>query len=429
MRRPTRPLAALAAAILGLPAVAAAQSGAAPRTGGAASRYAVADALADSAPPDAERSVAELAGYLARAGGDDLTRARALYRWVAGHITYDVEGFRSGRPGDPSPEAVLERRTSVCEGFAQLTQALGRAMGLEVQVVSGWSKGYGYTPGQRFEGPTNHAWDAVRIDGTWRLMDPTWGAGYLDESLRFVRRFQDHYFLTEPGEFVFDHLPQDSSWQLLDRPLTAAEYADLVYLRPMFFEAGFRIGNRDRLVLDADGPLTVTLGLTQPEQMTAQVLDASTQRQVDGEFAFVQVDSGEARIDARFPRRGSYLLRVFAKPLGAAGPLEWILDYRVRAGGAPGAVFPTAFEAFGVRGVRLLGPLDGVLRAGRAYTFALRAPGALEVAVVAGGRWTRLVPQGDGFAGEATAEPGTVTVFARYDTTGEYEGLLRYTGR
>jgi len=243
MRRPTRPLAALAAAILGLPAVAAAQSGAAPRTGGAASRYAVADALADSAPPDAERSVAELAGYLARAGGDDLTRARALYRWVAGHITYDVEGFRSGRPGDPSPEAVLERRTSVCEGFAQLTQALGRAMGLEVQVVSGWSKGYGYTPGQRFEGPTNHAWDAVRIDGTWRLMDPTWGAGYLDESLRFVRRFQDHYFLTEPGEFVFDHLPQDSSWQLLDRPLTAAEYADLVYLRPMFFEAGFRIGN------------------------------------------------------------------------------------------------------------------------------------------------------------------------------------------
>lgn len=416
---------------LAVPGVLDAQSAASgPRADSAAVRYAATDALADSAPADVERSVPALAAYLSRAGGDDLTRARAIYRWVARHITYDVEGFRSGRPRDPTPEAVLDRGSAVCEGYARLTQALGKAMGLEVEVVAGWSKGYGYTPGQRFDGPTNHAWNAVRIDGTWRLMDPTWGAGYLNESLQFVRRFQEHFFLAEPAEFVFDHLPEEPRWQLLDRPLSTAAYADLVYLRPAFFELGFRIGDHDRLTIAADSRLTVKIGVSQPVQMMAQLLEAATQRPVDGEFTFVQAGAGDAQIDARFPRAGSYLLRVFAKARGAAGVLDWILDYRVRASaGAADAVFPFAYEAFGSRGVRLLAPLDGVLRAGRRYEFHVRAPGAREVAVVSGGRWTKLVGSGDEFAGGATAERGAITVYARYGTTAEYEGLLRYDGR
>jgi hypothetical protein len=427
----TRLLALLAATALAVPGVLVAQGPAGgPRSDTTAGRYALADALADSAPPRVARSVPSLAAYLAHAGHDDLTRARALYRWVAGHITYDAEGFRSGQPGDLSPEAVLRRGRAVCEGFARLTEALGEAMGLEVEVVSGWSKGYGYVPGQRFGGPTNHAWNAVRIDGQWRLMDPTWGAGYLDESLRFVRQFQEHYFLTKPGDFVFDHLPENPSWQLLDRPLTAAEYADLVYLRPMFFHAGFRIGSQDHLVIAADSRVTVTLGVSQPVAMMAQVLDAASQRPLGGEFAFVQVDSEKARIDTRFPRPGDYLLRVFAKPLGTAGDLDWILDYRVRAArGAPGAVFPTTYEAYGSRRAWLLSPMDGVLRAGQRYRFRLRAPRALEVAVVAGGRWTRLAPQGEEYVGELTAVRGAIVVYAKYRSNADFEGLLRYAGR
>jgi hypothetical protein len=424
-----RPLAILAVTALAFPGGLAAQGeGRSPDRG--AGRYAATDALADSTPPAVERSVPSLAAYLARAGPDHRSRARAIYRWVAGHITYDVEGFRSGHPGDLSPEAVLRRGRSVCEGYAGLVKALGEAMGLEVRVVSGWSKGYGYSPGQRFDGPTNHAWDAVRIDGRWRLMDATWGAGYLDESLRFVRQFQEHYFLTRPEEFVFDHLPEDPTWQLLERPLTASQYADLVYLRPMFFRAGLRIGNHEHLVITADSRLTVTLGVSRRVQMSAQVLAAASQRPLDGEFAFVQVDSGTARIDARFPRPGDYLLRAFAKPLGAAGALDWVLDYRVRVRrGESAAAFPSTYEAFGAHRVRLLSPMDGVLRAGQRYTFRLRAPGALEVAVVAGGRWTRLAVHGEEFAGTATAVRGAVIIYAKYQPSGDFEGLLRYTGR
>jgi hypothetical protein len=59
----------------------------------------------------------------------------------------------------------------------------------------------------------------------------------------------------------------------------------------------------------------------------------------------------------------------------------------------------------------------------------LRAPGALEVAVVAGGRWTRLAARGEEFGGEATAARGAIIVYAKYRSSAEYEGLLRYAGR
>jgi len=424
--KPAQPVAAADTAVaMPTPAVAPTAQAAS-----SAARFRAVDATADATPESAEQSVAALAAYLARAGSDDLTRARAFFRWIAGNIDYDATGFRTGNHGDQSADGVLRSRSSVCEGYARLTEALGAAMGLEVRVVSGWSKGYGYTTGQRFDGPTNHAWNAVRVDGRWRLMDPTWGAGYLDQQGRFVRRFQEHYFLTAPDAFVFDHLPQDPQWQLLDRPVTAEEYVDLAFLRPMFFTAGFRIGSHPRARIAATDRVAITLGTTQPVQMSARVLDAATDRPLEGEFGFVQVAGGEAQIQVAFPRPGDYLVRIFAKPQGAEGPLSWVMDYRVTASrGTPDAAFPMAFTGFGARGAWLFEPLGGLLQAGQSYHFRLRAPGALDVAVVANGQWTHLTRAGEEWAGDATAAAGNVVVFAKYDPTSNFTGLLRYTGR
>jgi hypothetical protein len=174
----------------------------------------------------------------------------------------------------------------------------------------------------------------------------------------------------------------------------------------------------------------VTLGVTQPVQMMAQVVDAATDRAREAELTFVQVGHAEARIDAVFPRAGDYILRVFAKPLGAEGSLAWVLDYRVQAtAGAPDAAFPMAFGSFGTRGATLLEPMTGVLQAGRTYHFRLRAPHALDVAVVAGGQWTHLVRAGEEYAADVQAVPGDVVVYAKYDPDSNFTGLLKYAGR
>src|ERR1019366_4817445 len=276
-------------------------------------------------------------------------------------------------------EGVLRRKVSVCDGYANLVQALGAAMGLQVEIVSGWSKGYGYKSGGRFSGSTNHSWNAVRVDGQWRLMDATWGSGYLDGNMRFVRMFQEHYFLTVPDAFVFDHFPADPRWQLADPPISMAEFTDLVYLRPMFFQGGFKIVSHSHARITADDRVTVTLGVTQPVEVVAELVDPATDQPITGEFGFAQVDDTHTEISAAFPRAGDYIVRVFAKSRDAAGPLEWVLDYRVDAsGGTRDAVFPTPYNSFASRGAWLFEPLEGTLHVGRTYRFRLRVPEAIE---------------------------------------------------
>jgi len=49
--------------------------------------------------------------------------------------------------------------------------------------LSGYSKGYGYKIGQTFQGNSDHAWNAVYLDGRWHLLDSTWGSGTVDDAL------------------------------------------------------------------------------------------------------------------------------------------------------------------------------------------------------------------------------------------------------
>lgn len=391
--------------------------------------FAAVDAHADAAPAGVQSSVSALASYLARAGDDELTKTRALFRWITGNIDYDAAGLRSGNYGDLSPEGVLRRRVAVCQGYAQLAEALGAAMGLEVRVVSGWSKGYGYQPGQPFTGQPNHAWNAVRIGGRWRLMDPTWGAGHLDERMVFVRRFQEHYFLTDPGAFVYDHLPTDSTWQLLEQPLDAARYVELPHLTPGFFRTGLRLGSHRRARIEASGTTSVSIGVTRPVELLAQVLEVASRRPLSGTWALVQTNGEQAELRAAFPRPGEYLLRLFAKPAGEDGPAGWALDYFVHNSGAAGGELPQTYSGFTQNGVWLIEPMTGTLRPGTPTRFRLRARGATDVAIVANGQWTHFTSDGETFTATLTVPAGAINVFAKYAPDAQYVGLLRYDGR
>lgn len=398
--------------------------------GRAPGRFAAVDAYADAAPRFAEQSIPALAAYLAKSGPDDLMRTRALYRWVTRNIAYDVRGFVSGNYGDMTPDGVLRRRVSVCEGYSRLTQVLGAAMGLEVAMIKGWSKGYSYTSGAKVGGDVNHSWNAVKINGQWRLMDPTWGSGYLGDKMKFVREFQEHYFLTSPEEFVFDHLPADPRWQFLDRAISSAEFSDLVYVRPMFFQSGFSILSDKHAQIAATDRTTITLGVSQPVEMIAEVVDAATDLPLRGEFAFVQVSDERAEISAAFPRAGNYVVRLFAKPRGSEGALEWVLDYSVKASrGSNDAAFPTPYSSFGTSGAWLLESPSGVMDIGKTYQIRLRAPGASEVLLVTGEGRTPLKRVGDEFSAAVVACQGETVVYAKFGSSEKYLGLLRYVGR
>ena len=75
--------------------------------------------------------------------------------------------------------------------------------------VEGIAKGYSHDPEAVYtaDSRVNHAWNLVLLEGEWRPLDCTWGAGYLHEDGTFRRELSDHWFLTDPVEFLLTHFP------------------------------------------------------------------------------------------------------------------------------------------------------------------------------------------------------------------------------
>jgi transglutaminase/protease-like cytokinesis protein 3 len=94
-------------------------------------------------------------------------------------------------------------------------------MGFKSEVLRGFSKGFGYEHGAVFE-EIDHAWSTVEIRGEWYLVDATWSntkkTGELDvtkEEAEKERKINNFYFLSDPEEFVYSHLPkEDTKWTL-----------------------------------------------------------------------------------------------------------------------------------------------------------------------------------------------------------------------
>jgi len=146
--------------------------------------------------------VDRLAATLMEKATTDRDKAYAAFAWVRANIYYDHATLwrqRYGKSGaDQSPEGVLAAKSGVCLGMANLFAALTDRMGLKSAVV------VGIAAGMRQEA---HAWNAVMVDGAWGLVDVT-----------------RHSFLNPPQDFIAHHFPNNAQWQLLEPPLTYAEW-------------------------------------------------------------------------------------------------------------------------------------------------------------------------------------------------------------
>jgi hypothetical protein len=171
-------------------------------------------------PRSKERSLEELCRYISENSSSDLEKARGAYYWIANNIRYDAKKFFKDKPSNSRPGDVFSKRKAVCEGYANLFGEMCSMMNIECVVVVGYSKGYGYKPGQALT-IADHAWNAVRVDSTWRLVDATWASGDIHKRLfrKFVPKFYDEYFNVPPKEMALTHLPELPMWQLLEDPV------------------------------------------------------------------------------------------------------------------------------------------------------------------------------------------------------------------
>ncbi len=394
---------------------------AAPAYGETACDYAAADTQALSAPDSVASSIASLSSYLTQDVRSDREKARAIYRWITENISYDVSRFGE----EPDPQLVLRQRRAVCAGYASLFAALAEASGLTAVIVHGEAKGMGPKGAMTSDGLLTHDWNVVKLDGAWHLLDCTWGAGRLDERLLFVPRFTDHYFLTPPELFSYDHFPKEARWQLLAAPLTRAEFLKRATVKVAFFENGLRLTSHPHARIICDGDLTVKVGAPLETIVVGSVVRNG--RDLDEARAFAQRDGDGFSVSASLPSKGSYLLRIFARKRDSQSEeYDLAVEYQLETCAGDSRVFPKMFVSFQERDCHLDRPRSGRLQAGTEQ-FSLRAPGAEDVVVEVNGVVHHLTATGgDVFTGAVNLAPGAATVFARFPDSKRHEGLLRY---
>ena len=119
-------------------------------------------------------------------------KAKAIYEFVAQHVAYDVEKAENDRFDiQDSALRALETGNGVCQDYAFLATGLLRAIGMDAHYVEGHA-------GER------HAWVEVKIDNEWVVMDPTWGAGYVQDG-EFTFHYTEDYFDPDPVFFEETH--------------------------------------------------------------------------------------------------------------------------------------------------------------------------------------------------------------------------------
>lgn len=145
--------------------------------------------------------IMNLANSLTKDLSTDLEKAKAIYEYVAKNISYDVAKMKNNEfAWDDSALKTLEKKSGVCQDYAYLTIALLRASGIEARFVEGRAgeNAFGIASAER------HAWVEAKIDGRWLTMDPTWGAGYIQNG-SFVSSYTEKYFDPNPAEFEKTH--------------------------------------------------------------------------------------------------------------------------------------------------------------------------------------------------------------------------------
>lgn len=367
----------------------------------------------------------KIASLLAKPAKSRRQLAYALFYWISQNIAYDTKGFFSGDFGDLTPEGVLRRRKAVCSGYARLFSGLAEAAGLEVVEITGKSKGFGFAESGQLG---DHAWNAVKIDGQWYLVDTTWGAGYVKDNRTYQARLQPFYFMSPPEQFVYTHLPNDPKWQLLDPPISEAEFRKRVYLRPGFFQYGLQLDSHIHAFVQTDNPVE-TFTIKAPQGIVAMMDLLQGQNELPATQTFIQRQADRLRIQTAFPQPGEYQLLLYAKPKTVEGSYDAVAQYRIQARQTSASGFPKTFSTFAESNAYLTGPLTATLKKGRSHDFSISVPGAVEVSVIDGQAWHALQSDNFDFSGSVPIASEDVTIAAKLSEDDEgYSFLVKYQG-
>jgi transglutaminase/protease-like cytokinesis protein 3 len=166
----------------------------------------------------------DLRGLAIKLTGPLLTeqeKFRAIFKWVCNNIAVDYELITRNKRNSAKLQGtklvrwneqfniivfqtLLHQQKTICTGYAYLMRELSTHAGLSCEIVNGYANPDGIDASKMKS--DNHSWNLIRLNGSWYLCDATWSSGIFSLTTgRFVKKYNDHYFLTAPSLFFRDH--------------------------------------------------------------------------------------------------------------------------------------------------------------------------------------------------------------------------------
>ncbi len=203
--------------------------------------------LATMTPSD-EQSIETVARFVAVHRSQSFERVKALHDWVVTRLHYDLSTLGHDQQ---EAQAVFQRRSGVCEGYARLMVALGAASGDRIAFLTGDVR---EENGEA--APIGHAWNAVQVNGAWYLIDATWDDPTMNDG---KQTYRTDYLFIPPSIAVYDHFPDDARWQLLQHPLSRGEFLRQPNARPGLAREGLALLTPERPTVEVDDALDIKL--------------------------------------------------------------------------------------------------------------------------------------------------------------------------
>lgn len=192
--------------------------------------------------------VEDLTNQIEKDFSSDADKVRAAFFWLAKNIRYNLKEYYNPRKRsysfrysseeekvqkiqaliDNLVNKAFRNKMGVCEEYAQSFKKICDLLHIEAAVIQGYTRNtvneIGVIPNA-----SSHAWNGVKIDGKWMILDATWAAGSLRNG-KWNRKF-NNYFFDMPKEKMFKtHYPKDAIWVLRFGRMSLQEF----YNQPIY---------------------------------------------------------------------------------------------------------------------------------------------------------------------------------------------------
>ena len=269
-----------------------------------------------------------------------IEKAWLLYKWTALNIEYDHIGCENGSAGhfhkitigsitaelyDKTEEEIFKAGKGVCLDYSRLFKKMAEFLNLESNIIIGNGKGEGDLVGE-VPDKENHAWNSVKINDNWYLIDVTWARIKGD-----TKNIKFDYFCTNPEIFIRSHFPQEEKWQLLKKTVKIEDYSKMINIKQTFFELGFKkiFPDLSILKIDKEGKIKMSFDKTKKIKLLVKLFRNEGNAYYDQSGrVFIEKFDENYFISYLIDKRGDYKLIIFGND-GSLDTYPELVTYQI----------------------------------------------------------------------------------------------------